>query len=613
MTFASPVLLWSLLALIPLVAVYFLKVRPRRRPTTAYFLWEKVLTDRKPSRLWQRLRNLASLLILAAAFAAIALGMAGPRFGEASEEDLLIVIDNSVSMRARSPDGTRLDGAKEAARRLARGMNGVQRAAVATVAGKLRYASHLSDNPRALLAAIDQIEPTFEALRIDALPNAPAGEAARTPAEPGGEPSPQEATEQPTRRLVFVTDGSHAVPSGIEPIVVGDAARNVGLVGADVRFSPSNPQQLLFYSQVASTHDTPTDVDLLLYHESEEGDRTLAKVAPITVTPGVNPAATLAVEDAPAGRWIAELDTGALPGGDALRADDSAYLIAYKPPPIGIQVIAAEGYFFDRAVEAFADFTGGLTPVDGAAEADVTVSLGPAPAGTARSIVFAPRGESPWWGAAGEPIDAAAPRVVAEDHPILRSTDPLSIRFEGARSLRPPAGSEILLENDAGEPLLYVAKRPGESAVVINLDPIDAEFYYSAWFPVIVRAAAEHLVDRSAPLASTRPPSASVRLPIDPAALPAELVGPDGQTRSVESVELSGLPGPGFYRLDAEGTTHDLACSVLAPDETLLQRRLEAAAPVGVSAGARAGDWLVVAALLGVTAESWLYHRRKVG
>lgn len=614
MTFASPVLLWSLLALVPLVAVYFLKIRPRRRPTTAYFLWEKVLTDRKPSRLWERLRNLVSLLIMAAAFIAIALGMSRPRVGEANDEDLLILIDNSLSMSARSAGGTRLDEAKEAARELARGMNGVQRAAVATLGARLRYVSHLSDNPRELLAAIDGIEPTHETLSIEAL----------SEVTPPDEPKDYESTEavststaeteEPKRRLIFVTDGSHeAIPKGIEPLVVGDERPNVGLVGADLRFDPNDPQQLLFYSQIASTHEVACDIDLLLYHETEEGSRTLAKVVPLAVAPGLNPSMTLAVDDAPAGRWIAELDTETIPDGDALAADDTVYLVAYKEPPIRIHVVADEGYFFDRAVEAFADFSGGLSLVAAETEADVTLSQGAPPDDTRRSIVFLPRGESPWWGTVGEPIEVAAPRIVAENHPILRNIDALSIRFNGSRSLTPPPGSEVLLESETGDPLLYLAKSPSGSAVIVNLDPVDAEFYYSAWFPVIVRAAAEHLVGRSIPLASTRPPSARVELPIDASDLPAELVGPSGVRRPMNSAELNGLAVPGFYQVTAGETAHALACSVLSADETLLRARVDSSTPLNTTAGTRLDHWLVVMALVGVTAESWLYHRRKVG
>ncbi|MEQ8847951.1 BatA and WFA domain-containing protein [Botrimarina sp.] len=624
MTLAAPVMLWSLLALSPLVAVYFLKVRPRRRPTTAFFLWAQVLSDKKPSRLWERLRNVASLLMMAAAFAAIALAMAGPRVGDASADDLLIVVDNSASMSAGQGGATRLGAAKAEARDLARAMNGVQRAAVATMAGRLRYASHLSDNPRELIAAIDRIGPTHEALRVDRLRAAAATANAGVASDNGLADGPLNQTDRgdlagaspdsSRRRVVFLTDGSHdGLPAGVEPLVVGDDAPNVGLVGADLRFSAEDPDRLMFYYQVASTHDGPLDVDLLLYHEPDGEPRRLAKVVPVEASPGVGAPRVLAVEAGEAGRWVAELDTESLAGGDALAGDNTAYLIAYKEPPIRVRVAAEESYFFDRAVEAFATFGGGLTAVTGDQPADVVLAHGAPPEDAQRVVLFAPRGRSAWWGEAGEEFDVAAPRVVAEGHPVIREIDPLSIDFAGARRLTPPAGSEVLVRSDTGQPLIYVAKRPGEAAVVVNLEPVAAEFYYSAWFPVLVRAAAKHLVGREAALAATRSPGESLALPLTADDPPAAVTGPGGFSRELSGTTIEGLPAPGFYRVEAGPRVIELGVSQLAADETLLDSKPQAAPPEGLASGFRLDHWLVAAALVGVTCESLLYHRRKVG
>ena len=47
MSFAAPGLLWALLALLPLAALFFLRVKPRKKPTSAFFLWQKVFEDKK--------------------------------------------------------------------------------------------------------------------------------------------------------------------------------------------------------------------------------------------------------------------------------------------------------------------------------------------------------------------------------------------------------------------------------------------------------------------------------------------------------------------------------------------------------------------------------------
>lgn len=625
MTFASPALLWSLLALLPLVAVYFLKVRPRRRPTTAYFLWRQVLSDKSPSRLWERLRNLVSLLMMAAAFAAIALAMAGPRLGDTRADDLLIVVDNSASMAAADGGAPRIEAAKSEARDLARGMNGSQRAAVATLAGRLRYASHLSDNPRELIAAIDRIQPTYEVLRPELLPtekaedDAAQGDASNEPAD--AKTNTTDSSESvPRRRIVLITDGSHEdLPEGVEPLLIGADAANIGLVGADLRFAPESPDRLLLYYQIASTHADPVQVDLVLYNQPAEGPRVLAKVIPVDAQPGVNPPRVLAVESAEPGRWVAELDTQAIAAGDSLTSDNTAYLVAYKEPPIRVRVAAGESYFFDRAVEAFSTFGGGLTPVDATAKADVVLGYGAvsssaANTGGKRRVLFAPEGESSFWDALGEDVQVAAPRMVAQGHPILRDIDPLSIDFEGARQLSAPAGSEVLLESETGVPLLWVAKQPDAAAVVVNLDPVASEFYYSAWFPVLVRSAAKHLMGREATLAATHTPRAPVQLPLTEEQLPAMVTGPDGSTTDLSGARWAGAPTPGFYRVEAaSGAAIDLGVSQLSIEETLLAPQLDTPRPAELASGVRIDHWLVVAAIVGVAAESLLYHLRKVG
>lgn len=102
MSFTNPAYLWILAALAPLVAIYFLKIRPRRLPVNAFFMWNHIFEERRASSLFQRLRDLISLILLAMVIAAIAFAAAGPRFDREDKRDLLIVVDVSPSMRAKT-------------------------------------------------------------------------------------------------------------------------------------------------------------------------------------------------------------------------------------------------------------------------------------------------------------------------------------------------------------------------------------------------------------------------------------------------------------------------------------------------------------------------------
>lgn len=623
MTFAAPAMLWTLLALLPLVGVYFLKVRPRRRPTTAYFLWEKIFHERRSNRLWHRLRSLWSLLLMALAFIAVAVALAEPRFVDADRPDLLIIVDNSASMQADSDGQTRLEAAKEEARDIARALDGVQRAAVATVADRLRYQSHLTDNPRDLLAAIDRIEPTYEAFRAEAL--APLADAKEDDARPNGDaPSNQREPEEEaadgaspdepqdwkeSRRVLLVSDGvlgGGQAPEGIDLVRMGQTkSDNVGLVAADMQYPPGGGGGLSFYYQVAATSESAQKADLLLSRVREDGAQELTKVIPLTIEPGMNRPHVLSVSDAQPGAWIAELDVD-----DALDADDRAYLVARRPPPVRVGVRSNDPFFFENSVHAFSGASGGLALVEG--DGDVTLAKG-SPGDARRAIIFQPEGDAPFWSGLGDPAEVGAARVVAKDHTILRHIDPLSISFDGARSLTTPPGSRVLVESETGVPLVYVASTPGRSAVVVNLDPVLADFYFSAWFPALVHSAAKHLVGQEQPLLAVYPSAAQVELPGVATNAPATARTPDGATIELPADEPLRVAQPGFYHVERDGGVETVSCSLLAANETLLDARGNSQSPANLASGAPPSTWLIVLAMVVLTAESVLYHRRKVG
>lgn len=642
MTFASPALLWSLLAILPLIGIYFLKVRPRPKPATAFFLWEKVFDQRRENRLWHRLRSLWSLLMMLAVFVAIAFALAEPRFGEADRQDLLILVDNSTSMQTDVGRSTRLGLAKAKARDLVRALDGVQRAAVASVGDQLNYHSYLTDNPRELIAAIDKIEPSFSTFRLESLPQSSKSDEeletendsneAELIDEPDSESevesNPIESTNASAkgtpkvlatavseknkwldlRRVILITDGvlaGKAVPDDIELVLLEHGKQpNVGITAADMQFMPGSLNRLSFYYQIASSGNENIEADFLVYHQPEEGPRRLSKVIPLNVAPGLNEPQVLTIEDAEPGRWIAELDLE-----DSLSADNTAWMIARRPPPVLIGVDADDRFFFENSVQAFTSGMGGLQLVY--ENPDLMLSKGNSK-DAQRSIVFQPSGESDWWKDLGEEFEVGATKVLLPDHPIVRHIDPLSISFLGARNLSVPSGSQVLIESDNGVPLLYVSKSSGMSSVIVNLDPLATQFYFSAWFPALVYSSAQHLAGQDEPLESTYPSGNSIGLS-NATPTKRELLLPTGESEPLVASSSIQLDGPGFYKLKSGEESTLLASSLVSHEETIQNRDRDEAAPIALASGASPTAWLAMAAILIAIAESFLYHLRKVG
>jgi len=616
-TFLAPAMLWSLVALLPLTALYFLKVRPRRKPTTAFFLWEKIFQEKRTSSLFQRLRNLWSLLLMLLATAAICFALARPEWAD-ERQDLLLLIDQSASMGASEGRSTRIELAKKMAADVVEGLNGNQRAAIATVGRKLTFLSHLTENPRELLDAIEQVRLSDEALDGDAL---------RTVGDRTGQ-------WQRDHRVIFISDGSFAgqtLPESIELLTVGTPQDNVGLVAADMAYLPTGENRLAFYYQIASTFRDPQQVDLTVARLNEAGNEALKKVIPLTIEAGVQTPEVFALDDALPGRWIARLEIK-----DALASDNMAHLVALRPPPIRVAVDASNPFFLENSVLAFSrgDKSQGLGSLghdllvlvdrNQADAADVTLAMGTTPE-AAQVILLQPDGEGPWWSELGEEVVTGAPRVIAEDHPVLRHLNVASISFVGARQLVPIEGAQILVTDENDLPLIYQATRGERSVVVVNIDPLAADFYLSAWFPVLIHSAATHLVGRELPWAASYRPGEAIPIPGARATSLSQIQrsdwspsNPNSPSLATDTTEVRGqwyadADRIGFYTMKNRSGDWPFGVSLMASEESLLNSGSTEPMTKPLSRGRAPAQLLTLLAIVVLAAESLLYHRRKVG
>src|SRR3989449_4092441 len=117
MSFLSP-LAFAIFGLsLPLVLLYFLKVRRRERRVSSLMLWEAILRDREASTFFQRLQRDPLLILQILALLALALALARPAvtiMGEGARK-VVIVLDTSASMKARDVSPSRFGVAKAAA------------------------------------------------------------------------------------------------------------------------------------------------------------------------------------------------------------------------------------------------------------------------------------------------------------------------------------------------------------------------------------------------------------------------------------------------------------------------------------------------------------------
>lgn len=578
MSFTSPAFLWILAALAPLVAIYFLKIRPRRLRVNAFFLWDRIFEERRASSLFQRLRDLISLLLLALVIAAIAFAAAGPRFDKDDKRDLLIVIDVSPSMRAKADGKETIVQAKNRARDIIRALNGTRRAALATTSGGLRFLCHLSSAPKDLLDALARVEVsdvpvTSTAIRALNAFSAKSGEG---------------------HRVLLLTDGHggwDGLAPGIEVVRLGGKAPNAGIVAADLTWAESGGGKARFYYRIVSTFTKETYGELELRSDDGGG---LARLVPVTFKPGEETSATLDVENASPGRWSAILRID-----DALATDNQVALGLAPRRPIGIRIAAKDDYFFGRCVDAFALTGGLLARVDSGGE--LAIAQGAA-VEDARLLVFAPEGESPFWKSIGEEMEVQAVESKVRDHPLIRNLDLDALRFEGARRITPADGSLILSTSESGAPLIWKSQAGARTAVVVNLDPARGDFFLSPWFPAMVHGTAFHLADRADAMLSVYPTGNRL-------ASAGSFIGP-GNAVSRDSLAVDRR---GHYQVERAGIVTPFGGALLDEAETRLDGGGPAASAQAVAQGQPVAFWLLIVALIVLITESLLYHRRKAG
>lgn len=652
MTFASPAFFWALLSLIPLVAIYLLKVRPKRKPTTAYFLWNDIFQEKKATSLFQRFRDLLSLLLMAMAFLAVVFALVRPDFSGDQQKDLILLIDNSASMSVNEGASSRLELAKTAARQMVRALNGRQRCSVATVSDQARVLSHLTDNPKELLDAIDRIEASSLPSRVQTLdqflPAEEESELASTIDEQqelektqsedvddstvnnDDSETKQVGLEDAEHRVVLISDGiwDKSIPEAIELHKVGSDVGNIGIVAADLERLPNG--QVGFFFQLASSFEKTVEAELVVSQGTKDN---IVKLIPLEVVAGINEAEVFELPEAEAGRWFAEVEFRFTE--DALAADNVAYLTLPPKRPIGVSVGTKDRYFYENSVLAFSKTGGLLQLVSGddpksqlvilqgnqmsmTGEPDSDASLGSTQVDSNDRrrdlLIFQPEGKSPWWETAGEEVIVTVPRAVDESHPVVRHLNVSAMSFIGARRLTVPAGAEVLVVAEDDTPLIYRVSRAGQNAVIVNMNPVAADFFLSAMFPVVVYSSATHLAGRSEAIPSTLPtgeyakiPGAGIRSP------ESKMVDPAGKESTTRSTLLGPMMMVGHYEVDNDGGNWTLGCSLIDLGETLVNNDQIKDTSLPINKGFSPASWLTLLALLVIVAESILYQRRKVG
>jgi len=159
MNFLEPLGLLGLTALVPIIALYFLKLKREQRVVPSTLLWKKVIDDMQVNSPFQRLKYSLLLLLQMLLIALLGFSLARPylNFSGSAGSKTILLIDTSASMSTRDAgrDGTltRLEAAVNDAERKIDDMRAADETLIVAFDRDVRQLSKFT-NDRGMLKAV---------------------------------------------------------------------------------------------------------------------------------------------------------------------------------------------------------------------------------------------------------------------------------------------------------------------------------------------------------------------------------------------------------------------------------------------------------------------------
>lgn len=573
MTPLAPLGLLALLAGLPIAAAYFLRRRQPPRVVSALFLWRQTEQHAEAGAKLERFSREASLLLelLAVVLAAIFLAdlrLATPK----TAPHVVVVLDGSLSMRARSGGDT----AAERAKAVVLSQLGRASGAVATVIE--------SGLKPVVLAGPRADERRVKAALAAWQPNQPAHDLATALA------LAREMSSLKEQRVLLVTDGpvpdSLAVPPNVDVTSVGRAVDNVAFVAAQRHDEGGAARVTLRVTNFgAGSADVPVRLTL------DDGG---VREQPLRLAAGQS--GVVRLEAATAGPVQARLPD------DALLEDGQLTLLPSAEAQVSL---------------------GALSGLDPLAKATLERLVAAAPAvafGSAPQLTVGPPGSSALLtvGAAAPLTSFVGPFFAQKGHPLLDDVELGGVVWTAGAN---PPGRPLL---SAGAAVLASEEEDGRLHLNVELSKSNVQ-RTPAW-PVLLMNAARQARGRLHGFPRKQLMLGEDVAVVTRAGVVTALEGPHGERRPVVGVgplALPPLPSPGRWRLLEDGAPVDeLEVMAVDPHESNLRTRgpFELAATQGQPLASEAAQlpratWPLVA-LLAVLALDFVLtasRRRRAG
>jgi uncharacterized membrane protein len=612
MSFLSPLALLLSTLSVPLLLLYFLKVRRRQMRVSSLLLWDPALRDREASTFFQRLQRDPLLLLQILALLALTVALARPAItvmGHGAKR-VALVLDSSASMKASDVWPSRfVQAQREALGVLGRLGEGAE-VMVIEAGVQPRVVAPFTRKHDDVASAIKSLAPRD-------LPNK-LGEGIRTARALVG--------QDPRAEIHVFTDGAH--PEAIQAqgddvrvrwVGVGRRSNNVGITSLAVRrnyFGTYNSQAFLSMANFSPEAQT---FSLTLTLDNE----TLAEKT-LTLDPEVRRAVVVPFSDQGGGVVRARLNVS-----DDLDADNTAYAVIPPPRSISVLLVSPGNLFLEKVLKTDPQVTlevrqpesyqGGMEGFD----VVVVDSASPQRLGNGRFVLV---NTVP----ADVPLEVLGrldnPTIMDWDrnHPIMRQIDFTKVAIEDAMRVRPLAAGKSLVEA-VGGPLIYALEERDRKAVFFGFDLFKTDFPLRVAFPLMLSKSLRWLhpagLDQSSLQLATGQP---ILLPVEYGVTTATVITPSG--RRVKAQVNRGMASfadtdeVGIYTVVTSRGETRVAVNLMNAEESDLTPRpvpafVEGLKPESPAVAIQRELWpyFVALALLALALEGVLYWRRQTG
>ena len=518
---------WGLLAL-PIIALYILKVRLRRIPTSTLLFWNQLFDEKKPRSWLQRLRHWLSLLLQLAFLGLIVAALIDPLWSWQKEtrRSIVLILDNSASMQAVEDGGeSRLALAKKSALLSIQSLRDGDQMAVVSAGGVPQVVWGMTNHQRWLEDAIESI-PAYDA------------------------PSKIEESVELAKRLlsgiegegetIVFTDGcsgeleSLLADADVSVYGVGKEQDNIGITRFQVRRSVIDA--VGYQVLVDVTNFTEEEVECRLELDL---DAELVDVLPLKLAPNETATRIVNHTSASGGTMTAQLDHQ-----DALAVDNIAAAILPERKPIPIRLYTQGNLFVASALNSIP-----LVDLDIQEEFGSTVLTNqihvfdqkvPQALPAGRVLVIDPQNDCEHWKLDGE-IDQPIVANVDSDSPLTQQVKLTNVLFPGAKKIDFTSEYEALVSDPFDAPLLARIRRPEGDIVVLTCSLEKGDLPLRIAFPVLMKNTVEWFEGNSSILRPAAAAGQLITVDVERELMPLVEAAQESELKSTSSDDLANL------------------------------------------------------------------------